>query len=178
MLYDHFLIKVNGEWSPWTSFSECSASCAGGIKTRSRQCNSPAPDPDGRPCDANGANETIVCNTEDCPSKFCVLSGIKLKFLHTRLCIVISTSSACLPLRKGFANLANCTKNSDGHEVCAITCRPGYIFPAQNQPLRAYVCGPNTSFTWNGRPPSCGRKGYYIKTFLKFCNGFRGEDCY
>ena len=78
LLYDHFLIKVNGEWSPWTSFSECSASCAGGIKTRSRQCNSPAPDPDGRPCDANGANETIVCNTEDCPSKFCVLSGKKL----------------------------------------------------------------------------------------------------
>nr|XP_022308447.1 sushi, von Willebrand factor type A, EGF and pentraxin domain-containing protein 1-like isoform X3 [Crassostrea virginica] len=122
---------VNGEWSPWTSFSECSASCAGGIKTRSRQCNSPAPDPDGRPCDANGANETIVCNTEDCPT--------------------------CPQLRKGFANLANCTKNSDGHEVCAITCRAGYIFTAQNQPLPAYVCGPNTSFTWNGRPPSCGR---------------------
>ena len=77
LLYDHFMIKVNGEWSPWTSFSECSASCVGGIKTRSRQCNSPAPDPDGRPCDANGANETVVCNTEDCPSKFCVLSGKK-----------------------------------------------------------------------------------------------------
>ena len=65
-------IQVNGGWSPWTSFSECSASCAGGIKTRTRQCNSPAPDPDGLPCDANAANETVLCNTVDCPSESCV----------------------------------------------------------------------------------------------------------
>nr|XP_034325188.1 sushi, von Willebrand factor type A, EGF and pentraxin domain-containing protein 1-like [Crassostrea gigas] len=122
---------VNGGWSPWTSFSECSASCGGGIKSRLRLCNSPKPDPDGLPCDSTGANETVFCNTDTCPS--------------------------CLPLKKGFGNSVNCSTFSDGHKVCLVSCRHGYVFSEDHKPLPVYVCGPNTSYTWNGNPPSCGR---------------------
>lgn len=72
----------------------------------------------------------------------------------------------CLPLRKGFGNKANCTTFSDGHEVCLVSCRPGYAFPADKKPLSVYVCGPNTSYTWNGVPPSCGRK--LLALFITF----------
>ncbi|XP_048736999.2 sushi, von Willebrand factor type A, EGF and pentraxin domain-containing protein 1-like isoform X2 [Ostrea edulis] len=122
---------VDGGWSAWSSYSECSASCGVGVKSRSRQCNSPVPDPDGTPCDPAGTTETVSCNTDTCPS--------------------------CPPLRRGFGSKANCTTYTDGHQVCIISCRSGYSFPPSNQPLPVYVCGPNTSYTWNGAPPACGR---------------------
>lgn len=33
---------IDGQYSEWTQWSECSASCNSGIKTRKRFCNSPA----------------------------------------------------------------------------------------------------------------------------------------
>ncbi|XP_039305190.1 uncharacterized protein LOC105195293, partial [Solenopsis invicta] len=49
------------EWGPWT----CSASCNGGIGTRRRYCNSPAPNVRGEPC-TGPSSMTGRCNTILC----------------------------------------------------------------------------------------------------------------
>lgn len=64
-----FYLTVNGGWSSWSQFSECSASCNGGTKSRSRLCNSPVPFPEGIPCDMSNAKEHVTCNDEKCPGK-------------------------------------------------------------------------------------------------------------
>lgn len=54
------LVPVDGGWSPW---SACSASCGGGIQTRT--CTNPAPQNGGAPC---VGPTTQACNTQACPS--------------------------------------------------------------------------------------------------------------
>lgn len=49
-----------GTWSRWSDWSECSASCDGGIQTRTRECLS-------EPCDGSSSGAR-VCNTEQCPT--------------------------------------------------------------------------------------------------------------
>ena len=53
-----------GEFGPWSE--ECSAPCGGGVLTRTRQCDSPAPTNGGKECEGN-AEETQECNPEPCP---------------------------------------------------------------------------------------------------------------
>ncbi|XP_031570613.1 coadhesin-like [Actinia tenebrosa] len=60
---------VNGGYSEWSAFGECSVTCGGGIKTRTRECTNPTPDLDGKNCTDLGPNEeTRACNTEYCPT--------------------------------------------------------------------------------------------------------------
>ena len=59
-------VVVNGGWSSWLEWSECSVSCEGGTKTRDRTCDNPAPDTDGTPC-AGSNTETTNCNNKVCP---------------------------------------------------------------------------------------------------------------
>ena len=58
-------VKVCPFWIQWSQWSECSASCDGGSKTRFRQCrNGPAGEGN---CDGSDV-ETVACNTQDCVS--------------------------------------------------------------------------------------------------------------
>ena len=59
--------EVDGGWSDWTSFSKCSATCGGGISTRSRSCTHPAPAYGGRSCSGD-SHSSGHCNTQSCPS--------------------------------------------------------------------------------------------------------------
>ena len=63
-----FNLTVHGGWGNWSSLSECSQSCGGGIQTRQRECDSPSPEYGGDPCSGN-ENETQRCNTDVCPGK-------------------------------------------------------------------------------------------------------------
>lgn len=68
-MYLMFVIQVNGDWSEWSSWNPCSATCNGGIQDRIRQCNAPQPSNGGLYC--NGT--TIIsrpCNNIFCESKF------------------------------------------------------------------------------------------------------------
>ncbi|XP_060564396.1 coadhesin-like [Ruditapes philippinarum] len=58
---------VNGHWSVWSTWSSCSATCDGGTKVRTRQCNNPAPSGNGRVCIGNSEDKNI-CNTGSCPA--------------------------------------------------------------------------------------------------------------
>ncbi|KAM4896067.1 hemicentin-1 [Sylvia borin] len=60
------LCPVDGNWGPWQSWSQCSASCGGGEQTRVRLCSSPAPLNGGRPCPGD-SSQISRCNTQACP---------------------------------------------------------------------------------------------------------------
>eukprot|EP00112_Aurelia_sp_Birch-Aquarium-sp1_P004443 Seg1505.2 transcript_id=Seg1505.2/GoldUCD/mRNA.D3Y31 product=Hemicentin-1 protein_id=Seg1505.2/GoldUCD/D3Y31 len=57
---------VNGRYSKWGSFEPCTKSCGGGMKTRERLCNNPAPAHGGENCEG-ASSETVPCNTDACP---------------------------------------------------------------------------------------------------------------
>ncbi|KAH3860504.1 coadhesin-like [Dreissena polymorpha] len=59
---------VDGHWSDWSPWRQCSATCGGGKQIRSRSCSDPVPQFGGKPCDdAQHFIEMRVCNTLSCP---------------------------------------------------------------------------------------------------------------
>ncbi|CAC5422939.1 HMCN [Mytilus coruscus] len=56
---------IDGDWSEWSSWDTCSATCNGGIQDRNRKCDAPLPSNGGRYC--NGSTiESRSCNNENC----------------------------------------------------------------------------------------------------------------
>ena len=55
---------VDGGWSNWL-IGNCSKSCDGGNKTKTRTCNNPAPSCGGSNCIGESV-ETMECNTNPC----------------------------------------------------------------------------------------------------------------
>ncbi|XP_050396173.1 semaphorin-5B [Patella vulgata] len=56
---------VDGNWGPWSNYSECSVTCGWGIQKRYRECNDPAPAHGGHDCRGR-RKEKQYCYTEDC----------------------------------------------------------------------------------------------------------------
>jgi len=54
-------ILVDGNWTIWSSWTECSSDCEDGITSRTRQCSEPLPRCGGRPCRGDNS-ETESCN--------------------------------------------------------------------------------------------------------------------
>ncbi|XP_060593873.1 thrombospondin-1-like [Ruditapes philippinarum] len=60
---------ANGGWSDWTSWSSCSATCGGGIRTQTRSCSNPSPSPYGQSC--VGSNDRVEsCANNNCGMTF------------------------------------------------------------------------------------------------------------
>ena len=57
---------VDGGWTDWTTWSECTVTCSGGEHSRSRECNNPVPQYGGNNCSGD-SSEIEDCNTETCP---------------------------------------------------------------------------------------------------------------
>ncbi|XP_066942937.1 hemicentin-1-like isoform X1 [Macrobrachium rosenbergii] len=57
---------VDGNWSPWDPWSECSVTCGSGVRLRTRYCTAPAPLYGGRPCIGQTVEEE-PCKLRDCP---------------------------------------------------------------------------------------------------------------
>ncbi|KAM3863184.1 thrombospondin-2 [Diretmus argenteus] len=62
---------IDGGWGPWSPWASCSATCGGGIKSRTRVCNSPQPQYGGKKC-LGEANDSDACNKNDCPIDGCL----------------------------------------------------------------------------------------------------------
>ena len=60
------LISVNCTWSVWTPWDDCSASCGGGVKLRSRFVKEAALN--GGNCDGKSA-ESQACRTTACDNE-------------------------------------------------------------------------------------------------------------
>ncbi|XP_021693567.1 papilin isoform X5 [Aedes aegypti] len=53
------------QWGPWSSPSECSRSCGGGVAHQTRECLNTSPD--GQPLCRGGSRKYFSCNIQDCP---------------------------------------------------------------------------------------------------------------
>lgn len=61
------LLAIDGNYTEWAKWSDCSATCGGGSQVRSRNCTNPPPQHGGRNCVELGpANQTQECNTDPC----------------------------------------------------------------------------------------------------------------
>ncbi|XP_078348187.1 uncharacterized protein LOC144633234 isoform X3 [Oculina patagonica] len=57
---------VDGAWSEWSSWTQCSKTCGGGIKVRERSCTNPPPKGNGQSC-VGEVEETGACSENPCP---------------------------------------------------------------------------------------------------------------
>ncbi|XP_063436524.1 coadhesin-like [Mytilus trossulus] len=58
--------RVDGKWGSWNIWSVCDATCGGGVKKRTRNCNNPCPSAGGSSC-SGMAEETLFCAKSKCP---------------------------------------------------------------------------------------------------------------
>lgn len=69
--------SVDGEWSNWQSWGQCTASCENGTMTRQRTCDNPAPAYGGQNCSGTG-QETKPCDTgKACPGLNILIKTIR-----------------------------------------------------------------------------------------------------
>ena len=61
----NLFILVNGNWSSYSDWSDCTAKCDGGTRTRTRSCDNPPPSLGGLNCSGPSV-ETESCNTQIC----------------------------------------------------------------------------------------------------------------
>ena len=68
LIYKILLIfpGVDGGFSRWGFWSDCSLTCGGGVQTRTRTCTHPPPQGYGKGCDGP-MQETRACNDTPCP---------------------------------------------------------------------------------------------------------------
>ncbi|CAD7963511.1 unnamed protein product [Amoebophrya sp. A25] len=59
-------VQVDCKWGDWSSWGDCSKTCGGGHKERTRTVLQ-SPRYGGKPCDAKVTAEVEPCNTEECP---------------------------------------------------------------------------------------------------------------
>lgn len=73
-IYDHdfatLFSSVDGGYSPFTNWSDCTETCGGGEQIRTRTCTNPPPQHFGKDCSKDGPDyEKRKCNTQECPGK-------------------------------------------------------------------------------------------------------------
>uniref|UniRef100_A0AAR2LHG3 SCO-spondin n=1 Tax=Pygocentrus nattereri TaxID=42514 RepID=A0AAR2LHG3_PYGNA len=64
------LSPCDGGWSEWTSWTDCTKSCGGGVRSRRRECDRPATEREGDFCEGL-KTELIACNMDPCPVSPC-----------------------------------------------------------------------------------------------------------
>ena len=76
-------IIVHGGYGEWSN-SPCSRTCGGGEMTRTRSCNSPAPQYGGENC-VGISEEVTPCNPDHCPSKYILYFTLIYSLCHNIL---------------------------------------------------------------------------------------------
>ncbi|ELU05195.1 hypothetical protein CAPTEDRAFT_180911 [Capitella teleta] len=57
---------IDGGLSQWSPWSQCTSTCGGGLQSRTRACDNPAPQYNGADCDG-ALDEQAECNEQECP---------------------------------------------------------------------------------------------------------------
>ena len=65
---------VDAVWSEYGDWTDCSETCGGGIRSRSRICSYPDVNNKGNYC-VGSSEETESCNTDNCPGRCLVTVG-------------------------------------------------------------------------------------------------------
>ncbi|XP_035664469.1 SCO-spondin-like [Branchiostoma floridae] len=174
--------SVDGEWSTWSHWTECDATCGGGTTRRSRTCSAPAPKNGGLGCEGLG-QELSVCNAEPCGPEcpegqvpdLCVNEcGYRCEDFHqVEVCV---EEDDCIPgcrcpngllLQHGECvppPLCECV-DYNGNIVAPgsvvqndcnnCTCKAG-VFSCTDQPCPV-TCGWSTWSTWTDCSTTCGQ---------------------
>lgn len=72
MFFSCVLKDVDGGWSSWGHWSECSATCGDlSVRKRNRLCNNPIPQNGGKACEGQ-IFELELCNVTSCPQGTCL----------------------------------------------------------------------------------------------------------
>ncbi|WAR32017.1 NOTCH-like protein [Mya arenaria] len=120
------IFVVNGSWSAWGDWGECSVTCGRGQRSRYRQCDNPVPENGGFDC--VGENEKV---------EPCALPDD---------CIYECNEDPEDPENGAI----NCSWTSNVTKECFPFCQDGFAFDS-DEFLDHIECGPNTGFTWNIR---------------------------
>lgn len=71
---------INGDYSEWSAWTQCSKTCSGGVRRRMRKCSNPPPSNGGRDCRNLGPSvESQDCNVKLCNGKNSVLRSATLR---------------------------------------------------------------------------------------------------
>ncbi|CAF1010447.1 unnamed protein product, partial [Rotaria sordida] len=97
---------VDGSWSPWSQWSNCTADCNGGERTRTRQCNQPAPECNGASCE-EPSTQSESCNTQPCTGDTCTDGKVLSNCSN-------SCNTSCSTL--------TCNEQCSEPELCQIGC--------------------------------------------------------
>ncbi|OWF49489.1 Hemicentin-1 [Mizuhopecten yessoensis] len=57
---------IHGDWGSWAAWGDCSVTCATGVKNRTRECDTPAPQYGGNNCSGD-ASDQMACTLNPCP---------------------------------------------------------------------------------------------------------------
>lgn len=69
------VLVVDGAWSEWGDFGDCSVKCGHGTKTRTRTCNNPEPANGGDDCYGDDT-DSMYCYVYKCPGKLAVRASL------------------------------------------------------------------------------------------------------
>merc|ERR550517_273376 len=117
--YDNCPDPVNGQWGLWGAWTSCSVTCGGGLRTRTRLCNNPAPANGGLDCpDPADGEEEETCNNQLCPAP---VNGGWSEWSISKECISCSLRSrANSNKQKRLKQVRSCTnhKPANGGKDC------------------------------------------------------------
>ncbi|XP_034337070.2 SCO-spondin [Magallana gigas] len=161
---NEFPCPVDGRFTEWSIWTDCSQSCGGGVVIRNRSCSNPPPQHGGKPCNGH-FSESLNCNVHQCP----IDGGFSL-WSAWSLCTVSCGGGTSIRSR-------SCTnpsplyggKNCVGAKEQIINCS------IQHCPID----GKYSDWTaWSSCPHSCGGG---FKSRLRRCNNpppqYGGKQC-
>ncbi|XP_076073438.1 uncharacterized protein LOC143045037 isoform X3 [Mytilus galloprovincialis] len=127
------IAMVDGSWSDWDNWTECSVSCGNGTIQRRRACADPLPDNGGKLCEGSDT-EIEICSLEPCRE--------------------------CTELSEPSNSTLSCVNNSNTI-TCVLKCNEGFDY--DHDVKDKYVCGNETYYYWDfqtdnnpyGRLPYC-----------------------
>ncbi|XP_029202215.2 uncharacterized protein LOC114966489 [Acropora millepora] len=163
---------VNGGYSTWTEWSDCSLSCGGGQSLRSRTCTNPRPQHGGKKCTTLGHSvETKRCNTSACP-----VNGGYSTWEPYGAC-----SKSCGGGKQTRQRACTNPPPANGGKDCSDLGPNSETQECNTEPCAIIVDGGYSPWgKWSACSKTCG-KGSGEKTRERFCNKPQpqngGKDC-
>ena len=74
-----YILDIDGGYTEWSKWTECTSTCGGGTKRRSRTCTKPTPKNNGKTCVKQNLGppiQTESCNTKKCGKNIAVVIKI------------------------------------------------------------------------------------------------------